>query len=166
MKTAVVFYTRDGSTKVAAKVIGEKFDADVFELEEAKKRGNSPGAFICAGFGAAIGRRSKLKNAYARDMKDYDRICIGTPIWAAKATPAVNAFTHALEPKGKEIIIFTLQADKDLDASKKGADILKKALEKKGATVIKIVRLCGAGVGETAKEDEIQTQIDTKLVLK
>ena len=160
MKTAVVYYSRDGSTRVAAKVLAQKFGGEVFELEEEKKRGDAASQFMAAAFGALIGKKSKLKNSYAREMRNYDRICIGTPIWAAKAAPAVNAFISALDAKDKEIIIFTLQADPK--PTSKGANILRRKLEKNGGSVTDVIPLHGAGVGRTAEEAHIKAQIDAE----
>lgn len=162
MKSAIVFYSRDGSTKAAARLIAEKTGADVFELEEKKKRGTSPLAFIAAGFSATTGKKSRLKNNYAAEIKAYGRIYIGTPVWAGKAVPAVNSFVKAADFKGREVVVFTVQADKDTEApSTKGTDILRAALEKRGANVTGVIRLHGAPPGQTA--DDMQRQIESKL---
>ena len=161
MKTAVVFYTHDGSTREAASIIAQKLGADIFELEEIKARGHSTGDFIRAGFGAALGTGSKLVNNYAQETKEYDLICIGTPVWASKATPAVNTFVRTLDAAGKQFVIFTLQADPNTETLPgKCGGILQRTLEKKGAAGVRVVRLHGAGVGETAKAEELQRQID------
>ena len=38
MKKAVVFYSLDGNTRMIAGKIAKKFEAEIFELEEVKKR--------------------------------------------------------------------------------------------------------------------------------
>lgn len=161
MKTAVVFYTKDGSTRVTAQVLAEKLGADIFELAEAKKRGGSVFAFMAAGFGAVLGRQSRLKDDYAAQMGAYERICIGTPVWASRTAPAVNAFVRSLDAQGKRIIIFTVQADPN--PSRKGADALAAALKKKGAVVEKTLCLHGADIGRTAQKSDMGKQISALL---
>jgi flavodoxin len=164
MKTAVVFYSYDGSTRVAAKLLADRFGAQLFELEEVKKRGRSPLSFIAAGFSASIGRSSSIKDNFAGSMKEYDSIYVGTPIWAGKAAPAVNSFIRSLDVKGKDIVIFTLQADPNPEASpSKSADNFKAALERKGAKAVKVARFHGAAPGKTAAAEDIKKQIDFKL---
>jgi menaquinone-dependent protoporphyrinogen IX oxidase len=165
MKSAVVFYSYDGSTRVAASVLAGIKDSAIFELEEARKRGKSRGSFIAAGFSASVGKKSRLKNNYASEMKRYDRIYIGTPVWAGKPTPAINSFIRKADLKGREIMIFTVQADPDTAASSsKATDILRSALEKRGANVVKTARLHGAPPGKTSSEDEMRNQIEEKLI--
>lgn len=164
MKTAVVFFSYDGSTRVAAKLISEKFGADLFELEEARKRGKSPLSFMTAGFSASIAKKSRLKNTFAPQMKEYVRIYIGTPIWAGKAVPAVNSFVHSLDAKGKEIVFFTVQADPNPEGNEsKSLNSFKKILEKRGAKVLNAARIHGTAPGKTAKTEDLKAQLDSKL---
>ena len=161
MKTAVVYYSKDGSTRVAAKVLAEKLGADIFELKEIKPRGSSPAAFMGAGVAAFFGSRSRLKDTCAPQMDTYERICIGTPIWAGKSVPAVNTFVRAVNPVGKDVIIFSVQADNTPDAPPaKGIEKLMHLLEKKGAVVKQVIRLVGASPGKTADKAAMQGQMD------
>lgn len=160
MKTAIVFFSYDGSTRTAAKVLSEKTGADIFELEEKAKRGRSPLSFMAAGFAASIGKRSRLKSTFWQQMKEYGKIYIGTPIWAGKAVPAVNTFVHSLAAEGKEIVLFTLQADPEPDKKQsKSIETFKTLLEKKGASVTGTARLHGAAPGKTVRAEDIQRQL-------
>jgi flavodoxin len=165
MKTAVVYYTRDGSTRKAAELLAKQLGADVFELEEVKKRGKSALAFMAAGFGAASGKRSRLKNDFAAEMREYDSLYIGSPVWAGKTTPAFNAFVASLDASGKKISLFTVQADPNPES--KPPECLnahKQALEKRGSTVVRLLRLYGASPGKTADAEHIQAQLSAKAV--
>jgi len=164
MKTAVVYFTRDGSTRVAAELLAKKAGADLFELEEVRKRGKSAMSFMAAGFGAAVGRHSRLKESFSAEMKKYDIIYIGTPIWAGKTTPAFNSFVKSLDVVEKKLVLFTVQADPAPE--EKPAICLemhKHYLEKRGATVINMLRLNGAAPGKTADSGHIETQLDRKI---
>jgi flavorubredoxin len=60
-------------------------------------------------------------------------IVIGTPVWAGRATPAINAAVAALQGcEGKKAVIFATCGGKERDT----LPILKKALEKKGVIII------------------------------
>ena len=159
MKTAVVFYSRDGSTKTAAGVFAKKLSADIFELEEKNDRLKK--SFIAAGFCAAIGKKSRLKHDFCEQMDRYETICIGTPVWASRAVPAVNAFVNALNADGKDVIIFTVQAD--TNPTPKSAQKLIETLERKGAKINRVICLYGARVGKTAEIADMEKQIGSLL---
>jgi flavodoxin len=164
MKTAVVFYTRDGSTRIAAEVLAKKVEADVFELEEVKLRGKSALSFMAAGFRASTGWSSRLKNNFAAEMKGYETIYVGSPVWAGKTTPAFNAFVKGLDAAGKQLVLFTVQADPAPEAKPPVClEAHKQALEKRGGHVIQILRLHGTPPGKTADTGDIQTQIDARI---
>lgn len=160
MKSAVVFYSLDGSTKEAAKQIAQRVGAPVFELEEVKKRNGKPMSFMAAAFGALIGKKSRLKENPAHKMADYEVIYLGSPIWASRTVPAVNTFLSRLNVTGKQIVFFTMQADPN-PASSVGPDKLISRLKLKGASVTRVIRLHCAQPGSTAPQTHIQEQLDT-----
>jgi menaquinone-dependent protoporphyrinogen IX oxidase len=162
MKTAVVYYSLDGSTREAAKLIAQRYGADMYELEEVKKRSGKPLSFMAAGFSALIGKRSRLKQNPAGKMGEYGTIYLGSPIWAARTVPAVNAFLCKLKAAGKQIVLFTLQADPNPSASK-GVQKLINRLDKQGATVSSVIRLHGTKPGETASMMHLKQQLDRTL---
>jgi flavodoxin len=165
MKTAVVYYTYDGSTRVAAQLLARQLGADIFELEEIKKRGKSALSFMAAAFGALAEKRSRLKNDFAAEMKNYDCLYIGSPVWANKTAPAFNAFAASLDAAGKKIVLFTLQADPDVESSPdRCLAAHKQALEKRGATVLRMLRLHGASPGKTAESGHIEAQLPAQTV--
>ncbi|MGI5918180.1 MAG: flavodoxin family protein [Christensenellales bacterium] len=165
MKTAVVYYTYDGSTRVAAEALARQLGADVFELEEVKKRGKSALSFMAAGFGALAGKRSRIKNDFAAEMKNYDCLYIGSPVWANKTAPAVNTFLDSLDAAGKKIVLFTLQADPNVQSAPDKCLLAhKQTLEKRGATVLRLLRFHGASPGKTAESEHIEAQLAAQAI--
>ncbi len=158
MKTAVVYYSLDGSTRQAARLIAQKAGADVYELEEVKKRSGKPASFMAAAFGAIFGKKSRLKDNPAAKMGAYEKIYIGSPIWASRTVPALNTFVGALDAKDKDVVIFALQADPNLTASE-GIRKLASKLEARGAKVSQMFCLHGEQPGKTASEEHISAQI-------
>jgi flavodoxin len=159
MKQAVVFYSRDGSTRVFAKAIADKVTADVFELEEE----NPTKGFLSAAWGAITGKKSELVDDFAPEMTGYDTIFVGTPIWGGKATPAVNMFFEKTQVKGKQIVFFTVQGAKT-DGSPIGcAKKVKKELTQRGAREVSAVSFTGAGKKENMSEQEAVRQVMERL---
>ena len=164
MKQAVVFYSQNGNTRVAAQAMGKKFGADLFELEEVKKRSTNFFGFMYAGYSAGTGQRSEVKDTFAKEMKSYKKIYVGSPVWAAKAVPAVNTFLDALDVKGKEIVLFTVQADQKDGPPSKGMAKLADALKARGAKVSSVVRLSGAErMKDTVAAKDMKARVDAKM---
>ena len=118
---------------------------------------------LSGGFAAVFGLRSRLKDTFADRMGEYGRICIGTPIWASRPVPAVNAFVHALEAKDKQVLLFTVQADPDTQGHAKGTNKILGKIQKKGGSVLPVLRLYGEMPGKTATKAHMETQLDKRL---
>ncbi|MBO5303314.1 MAG: NAD(P)H-dependent oxidoreductase [Lachnospiraceae bacterium] len=124
MKTAIIYYSMSGNTKYTAEKIAEKLDADIIRIEPVKAY-PSQGAkkFIWGGKSAVMGEKPKLQ-PYEFDLEKYDRIIIGTPVWASNFAPPIRTFIH--ENKGiseKKIAAFMCfsggGADKAMEKMKK-----------------------------------------------
>ncbi len=164
MKTAVVFYSLNGSTRVAAHAIAERADADVFELKERKQRGKSPWAFMSEGFSAVFRLKSRVQDTFAGRLSEYERILIGTPLWASSPAPAVNRFVHEMNPAGKQIMLFSVQADPNPQKkSFRGTDKLCETIRRKGGQLLPVLRLHGEAPGKTATKEHIDEQLDRRL---
>lgn len=91
MKTLVVYYSWKGNTEVVASEIASSLGADLLKLEEIKKRPGGILGFLISGMQGARASKTGLKPINC-NLSDYDRIFIGTPIWASGSVPAVNTF--------------------------------------------------------------------------
>jgi flavodoxin len=105
MKTLVVYYSLTGKTRLVAGAIAEALNALLVEITEKKTRKIGPFIYLIGGFGAMTNRRSKI-NPVDVDLKQYERIFIGSPIWASRPTPAVNSFIHQTNFGGRDVIPF------------------------------------------------------------
>lgn len=89
------------------------------------------------------------------DLSSEDMIVIGTPVWAGRATPAINAAVSALKGcEGKKAVLFATCGGKAKDT----LPILKKALEARGTTVIGEFVFDKMGVSDM---DQISAMIST-----
>ena len=104
MKKVVVFYSLTGNTRTVAKTIAKELKADLCEVEEVKKR-NRFIAYFTGSFAASKDKCSEIK-PLALNIHDYDLILLGSPIWAGKPVPAINAFISNTDFKHKKVIVF------------------------------------------------------------
>ena len=92
MKTLTVFFSLDGSTRSAAKIIADRLDADLLELQPVKPF--PTGKFLkyfLGGMKATLAKEVKLK-PYTFDPGAYETVIICTPIWASSVTPPIRTF--------------------------------------------------------------------------
>ncbi len=103
-KTLIVYYSRDGHTKLVAEKLAQKFAADSEVLIDKKKRTGLWGA-SSAGKDALSHALTKIA-PLTKDPRDYDRILIGTPSWFSNVTPAVRTFVKKYDLSGKKVGVF------------------------------------------------------------
>lgn len=103
-KVLVVYYSREGHTKQVAQELAKKFNADLEQLIDKKKR-IGPIAFSAAGKDAVAGNLTKLE-PLTHDPQQYEIILIGTPSWFGNVTPAVRTFITQHDLSKKRIGVF------------------------------------------------------------
>ncbi len=128
MKSLVVYYSLTGKTRLVAQVIAEALKAAPVEIQE-KRPIPWPFVYLSGGFAALTDRGRKI-NPIDVDLKQYERIFIGSPIWASRPTPAVNSFIYQANFEGRDIIpFFTMGGD---NADKALANITAKIEKRQG----------------------------------
>jgi flavodoxin len=105
MKSLVVYYSLTGKTKLVAHAIAEVLNATLVEIKETKPRKLGFSVYLLGGFAATINRGSKI-NPIDVDLKQYERIFIGSPIWNSRPVPAINSFIYQTNFEGRNIIPF------------------------------------------------------------
>jgi len=123
MATAILFYSLSGITKTFAEKQAEETGADLFEVNEIKKR-NGFTAFI-PGCCLAMGMKCSKIVPPEADLAAYDEIVIMGPIWAGKPAPAVNSIIELL-PAGKTVSLVCTSGRGGFDLSKTAALITAK----------------------------------------
>ena len=109
MNNLVVFYSWTGKTKVVAEELARIMGAELKEIEEVKPRKG----FMGSALAALLNLKSAIKPMNLR-MQDYENVFIGTPIWASRITPAINAFLGSVDLRGKNVYLFVTQGDDKL----------------------------------------------------
>ena len=116
-----------GNTQQTAEAIAKEIGADIIRIEPVKEY-PSAGArkFIWGGMKAMMGEKPPLQ---PYDFSgEYDRIIIGTPVWASSITPPLRTFiTENKEKlKNKRFAVFTCYSG---GGAEKAIQKLKKLLE-------------------------------------
>jgi flavodoxin len=105
MKSLVVYYSLTGKTKLVAQAIAGVLNATLVEIKETKPRKLGPLVYLIGGFAATINRGSKI-NHIDIDLKQCERIFIGSPIWNSRPAPAINSFIYQTNFEGRSVIPF------------------------------------------------------------
>ncbi|AWX32343.1 flavodoxin [Methanosphaera sp. BMS] len=104
MTDIVIYYSRTKNTKKVAEVIARKYNTEILEVNDKRKRNGILG-FITGGYDSLFEKDTKIE--YEKlDLKDYDTIFIGTPVWASKPTPAIVQFIKENEFSGTNCVTF------------------------------------------------------------
>ena len=131
MKSLVVYYSLTGKTRLAAQAVAEALDAPLVEIQE-KRPIPWPFVYISGGFAAFTNRGSKIRPIDV-DLKQYDRIFIGSPTWASRPTPAINSFIYQTDFGGRSVIPFFTMAG---DNSEKALANITAEIEKRQGKVV------------------------------
>ena len=112
MRTAIVYYSMSGNTEYVAEKIADKLKAsDELRLIKIcpQKAYPDKGAkkFLWGGKSAVMGDTPKLL-PYEFNVNDYDRIIIGTPVWASTFVPPLKTFFNENSDINKKpVAVFT-----------------------------------------------------------
>jgi len=155
-KTAIVFYSRDGSTRTAAGVLAERLGAATVELTDARRSRS----FLLSGFRAKTGRRVRLASDPWSQVTEYDQLVLAAPIWAGSGNPAMNAFLDGANLADKTIYLLTVQADPGHGQAKEVLAHYSRRVQECGGSVGGTRAITGASPGRTASEDDIRAALD------
>jgi flavodoxin len=131
MKTSIIYHSYSGITRGIAEKIQKACGGDLIEVK--LKENYSKLTAYTLGCYRATKEQCDPIEPETIDVSASDLLVIGTPVWAFKATPAINGAIAALKGcDGKKAVIFATCGG----SAKDTLPILKKALDAKGVTVI------------------------------
>lgn len=106
MKTLIIYYSFEGSTKFIAETMAKEIGADLLELKPEKElKSHGFSKFIWGGRQVVMKTKPKLLPC-AKNFNDYDLILIGTPVWAFTFTPPLRTFFSEVKLENKKIALF------------------------------------------------------------
>ena len=151
-KVLVLYYSQNGTTKAVAEQICSSLGADIEEIVPVNPYGGN--------FQETIERCTKEREQgfipdiqpLISDLKAYDVIFLGYPIWFGTYAPPVNGFLSTVDLGGKKIVPFCTFGSGGLDSS------IRDLKEKQPGAEI----LPGYGV-RAARADAVPQEIDRFL---
>ncbi|MGB4590322.1 MAG: flavodoxin [Clostridiaceae bacterium] len=148
MKTAVVYYSLEGNTKLAAEKIAAKLGAELIQIIPAKEYPTGKvSKYFWGGKSATFGESPKLE-PYHFDQNQYDLVILGTPIWAGTFAPPLRTFMRENELMDKKVALFACCSG---GATDKCFEQLKK--ETGCSTMLSTLRLIDPLKGNPAEVD-------------
>jgi DNA-binding transcriptional ArsR family regulator len=131
IRACVIFYSYSGITRGVAEGIRNASGCDLIEIRTKKPYTS----FTAYTTGVLRSRKMVCDPIEPEriDVSGYDFLIIGTPVWAWKPSPAINAAVQALHGcEGKMAVIFTTCSNQPGEA----LPILSKALADRGVRVM------------------------------
>lgn len=129
-KTLVIYFSHGGNTKHIADIIHRQTNADMARLEVITPYTGDMSAVSAQGKKEVEkGFKPEIKPLNA-NIKDYQRIVIGTPTWWYTMTPAVLTFFDNTDLSGKDVVLYMTNAGwpgtviKDMSKAAAGANII------------------------------------------
>jgi flavodoxin len=154
MKTSFIYHSYSGNTRSVAERVSASCGGTLIEVKP-RENYSTLTAYTIGCYRAMKGLCDPIEPVEI-DVSSDDMIVIGTPVWAGKATPPINAVVEALRGcKGKKAVIFATSGGQERNT----LPILKKALEAKGVTVIGEFVFDKKGLKDQDRINEMITKI-------
>jgi flavodoxin len=141
MNILLAYYSKTGNTERIAEKIQKTLKStgkvDLLKIEMIKEYSNklmhlNPRI----NFDTTFRRKPEIKPT--KNMKDYDTLIIGCPIWNFTNPPPINTFIEKLEKvKDKKAVVFVSSGMRRENFPKR----IKKKLEEKGMKVVKTISI-------------------------
>ena len=104
MTDLVIFYSRTNNTKLVAQTIKEETGAQLLEIKDTKSR-SGPIGYMKGALDAMRDKRTKIEYDNV-DLKTFDTVYIGGPVWASKPAPAITQFIQENDFGGVQTVTF------------------------------------------------------------
>lgn len=106
MKKLVLYYSFEGNTKLIAETIANELNADICRLVPVKEMESTGfSKYIWGGAKVVMKKKPKI---LPLDLNpgDYEKIYIGTPVWAWTYSPAIKTLLEDEYFSGKQVYFF------------------------------------------------------------
>ena len=110
MKTLIVYYSYTGNTKKIANAIKNNLNCDILEVTPKIPFSNDYDEVVAKYQNNSIKDKSIEINDIGIDLKEYDKIIIGSPVWWYTICPVITSFLKKYDLSGKKIYPFATNA--------------------------------------------------------
>jgi len=150
LNMCIICYSYTGVTRGVAEQIRNSCGGDIIEVKTREKYSTFT-AYTRGVLRSRQGEQDAIDPELI-DVSSYDLLVIGTPVWAWKPAPAINAAVAALKGcEGKKAVIFVTCNGQFGEA----LPLLKKALETRGVLVLAEIGFAKKDVGDMNKKTEL-----------
>ena len=159
-KTLIVYFSYShGNTKSIAEKLQKVLGADIARLEPVTPYSHDYKKVEKQGQEEVEQQFKPKLKALGLNLKNYDRIIIGTPTWWYKMAPVVLSFMSSADFDGKKVIPFSTHAG----WPGSGIKDMTELAENKGATVEKghAFLFTGGDDGQSSAEGELSEWIES-----
>ena len=102
MKKIFIYYSKTGN----GDVVKEYYENNGYDIRKIETKRNLPKSFfwqmMIGGMLAGFNHKAKLKD-FNYDIKDYDEVVIGSPIWNGKFACPINTLLSKLDLNNKKL---------------------------------------------------------------
>lgn len=102
MKKIFIYYSKTGN----GEKVREYYENNEYDIRKIETKRNLPKSFflqmMIGGMLAGFNHKAKLKN-FNYDIKDYDEVVIGSPIWNGKFACPINTLLSKLDLNNKKL---------------------------------------------------------------
>lgn len=155
MKNIVLYYSRTRKTAVVAKKLADEISANIIEIEDLKSRSGAL-KYINASMDAVREIKTDIKPEMV-DLRDYNLIYIGTPVWAGKPAPAIITAIDKYNFQGKDVILFATLGG---SGGKKTIKRMEEKIEARGGRIITSFLIKTAGKKMHEIREEVKNKVD------
>jgi flavodoxin len=156
MTISIIYHSYSGNTRGVAERVSAACGGTLVGVTS-DEYSSRIAAYTIGSYRARKGRSDPIEPAVI-DVSSADLIVIGTPVWAGRATPAINGAVAALRGcEGKSAVIFATCGGKEGDT----LPALKKSLGDRGVTVKGEFVFDRAGLKDTGRIDALIAAIKT-----
>ena len=129
MKSIVIYYSYGGNTRKIAKKVADVTGADLAEIDTVKPYTGSYNEVVDQGQREVNRGFCQEIKPFNVDLKQYDSIILGTPVWWYTFAPAMNSFLQNVNLSGKSVYPFATNGGwightfEDFEKKCKNADV-------------------------------------------
>lgn len=105
-KILIVYHSRTGHTRTIASLIAKQAGGRLFEIEPLQPYPEDYDALVAQNVREQQSDYLPLLKAMVSDIRDYDPIFVGSPLWNVRLTPPVRSFLARHDLSGKSIAPF------------------------------------------------------------
>ncbi len=121
-KVLVCYFSASGVTKAVAESICNAIEGDLFEIEPVEKYTKEDLNWMDKQSRSSIEMNQNIKPDIVNkisNLSDYDKVCLGFPIWWYKEPTIIDKFLEENDMTNKELFVFVTSGSSSIDSTYK-----------------------------------------------